>query len=54
MWGDESELHVIPCDDRGSMLNPHTRTCFCVCHPAVAESNGNDDGRPIFSHNEVH
>ena len=44
----EDEIHVIPCDDEGYIMPPHTLTWFCFCNPECNIIG--DDGRPIIVH----
>lgn len=55
VWGvyetDES-VHVIQCDEKGIMLNPHTLDDFCICHAELLPVE--DSSRYVMIHNEVH
>jgi hypothetical protein len=55
-WGvkendDKKEIHVLPCDQNGIILNPHITDMLCGCNPSVEKTS---NGIFIIIHNEVH
>jgi len=53
-WGvfDQSiSIHIIPCDENGAILYPHTINEFCYCHPTCVETKENE--RLIINHNQI-
>lgn len=51
-WGvidDEDVVHVVPLDDSGMALRPHTLTSDCSCHPMLEQY-----ARLLVTHNTIH
>lgn len=54
MWGvfetDES-VHVIPCDNKGFIKQPHLLDDLCICEPELEHEKDMD--RYVMIHNEA-
>lgn len=43
-WGmvmsDDGRAHLVPCDDEGHLLDPHSACETCRCHPEIDLESG--------------